>query len=147
MSIKETTPKDQREELRFELRLPHPLEKVWRAISEPELLEKWLLPSLGFNLAPGTKFTFQQEPMPGWDGVVCCEMLEVVLHQSLRWRWVVGDIDTIVSFTLSPTPSGTLLQIAQSGFKPEQKQNFGGARWGWNMMGEKLIDLLTGLSQ
>ena len=52
------------------------------------------------------------------------------------------ELDTVVSFTLSPTATGTHMMLVQSGFKPEQKQNFGGARYGWNMMGSKLIALL-----
>ena len=57
--------------------------------------------------------------------------------------WVVGDmLDTIVTFTLEPTAAGTRLSLVQSGFKPEQQQNFGGARYGWKMMGGKLVDLL-----
>ena len=48
-----------------------------------------------------------------------------------------------MTFTLTPTESGTLLSLVQSGFKPDQKQNFGGARYGWNMMGKKLVDVLA----
>jgi len=55
---------------------------------------------------------------------------------------VVGDLDTVVTFTLTPTPTGTQLSLVQSGFKPHQKHNFGGARYGWKMMGGKLVDLL-----
>ncbi|HSE96532.1 MAG TPA: SRPBCC domain-containing protein, partial [Methylomirabilota bacterium] len=43
---------------------------------------------------------------------------------------------------LAPTASGTRLSLVQSGFTPEQKRNFGGARYGWRMMGGKLVDLL-----
>jgi hypothetical protein len=53
------------------------------------------------------------------------------------------EIDTVVTFMLSPTASGTRLSLLQSGFKPTQKQNFGGARYGWRMMGGKLIDVLA----
>jgi uncharacterized protein YndB with AHSA1/START domain len=51
-------------------------------------------------------------------------------------------IDTVVTFTLTPTASGTHLSLVQSGFKPEQKQNFGGARYGWKLMSGKLVELL-----
>jgi uncharacterized protein YndB with AHSA1/START domain len=58
---------------------------------------------------------------------------------------VVGDmeLDTIVTFTLSPTESGTHLSLVQSGFKPSQKQASGGARYGWKMMGGRLVELLA----
>jgi uncharacterized protein YndB with AHSA1/START domain len=52
------------------------------------------------------------------------------------------EIDTVVTFTLTPTASGTRLSLVQSGFKPHQKQAFGGARYGWKSMGGKLVDLL-----
>lgn len=55
---------------------------------------------------------------------------------------MVGDIDTVVTFTLTPTPTGTRLSLVQSGFLPHQKQNLGGARYGWKMMSGRLIDLL-----
>ena len=60
--------------------------------------------------------------------------------------WTVPFLDTVVTFTLAPTPSGTRLSLAQSGFKPEQKQEFGGARYGWKMMGERLVELLARMS-
>ena len=57
-----------------------------------------------------------------------------------------GWLDTVVTFTLEPTESGTRLSLVQSGFKPEQKRESGGARYGWRMMGGKLVDLLARLS-
>ena len=72
-----------------------------------------------------------------------CRFLEIETHRRLRYTWGVPGLDTVVTFTLSPTASGTRLSLVQSGFKPDQKQAFGGARYGWNMMGEKLVDLLA----
>ena len=74
-----------------------------------------------------------------------CQFVEIETHRKLSYTWVVGDmaLDTVVTFTLTPTASGTRLSIVQSGFKPDQKQNFGGARYGWKMMGGKLVDLLA----
>ncbi len=139
------TAKDQSETLSFELDLKHSPQKVWRAITEPELLSKWLLPTTGLKLDVGAAFTLNTQPVGGWDGVVKCRVLEHDAHKKLSYAWVVGDmeIDTVVTFTLSPTDAGTRLSITQSGFKPHQKQAFGGARYGWNMMGGKLIELLA----
>lgn len=72
-----------------------------------------------------------------------CRVLEIRPREELRYAWVVGPLETVVRFTLTPTPDGTHLHIEQSGFKPDQKQNFGGARYGWNLMTGKLVDLLT----
>lgn len=133
----------QTESIAFELDLPHAPEKVWRAITDPTLLTEWLLPVLGFSLEPGAAFTFSAPPQPGWDGTVNCRMLEIEAHRTLSWSWVVGDIDTIVTFTLTPSGSGTRLVVVQSGFKPDQKRNVAGARHGWKMMTSKLVDLLA----
>ena len=128
----------------MEFDLPHPPGKVWRALTDPALLAEWLLPVTGFQPARGAAFTFRTQPQPGWDGTVRCRILEADEPTRLSYSWVVGDaLDTVVTFTLTPTPSGTRLHLVQSGFGPEQRRNFGGARYGWRMMGEKLVDLLA----
>lgn len=138
----DTTPRSQTEVVTFELELRHPPAKVWRALTDPVLLTEWLLPVVGLELAPGKAFTLEAPPQPGWDGKVACRFLEIEAQRKLSWSWVVGDIDTVVTFTLAPTATGTRLSLVQSGFKPHQKQNFGGARYGWNLMAKKLADLL-----
>ena len=142
-SIDQTAPA-QTESLSFEFDLPHSPEKVWRALTDPVLLTEWLLPVVDLKLEPGAAFTFKTQPYPGWDGIVNCRILEVEAPKKLSYTWVVGfGLDTVVTFTLTPTASGTHLSLVQSGFKPDQKQNFGGARYGWNMMGGKLVSLLA----
>jgi uncharacterized protein YndB with AHSA1/START domain len=141
----DTTARSQTESISFEFDLQHPPEKVWRALTDPELLAEWLLPVVEGTLEPGAAFIFKTQPYPGWDGTVNCRILEIEAHRKLSYTWVVGDmeLDTVVTFTLVPTGSGTRLSLVQSGFKPNQKQNFGGARYGWKMMGVKLVDLLA----
>jgi len=139
--VDKTDPK-QTETLAFELDLRHSPAKVWRTLTEPELLAQWLLPVFGLELTPGAAFTLETQPVGGWDGVVRCKVLEVEPLKKLRYAWVVGDMNTVVTFTLTPTAAGTLLSLVHTGFRPEQKQNFGGARYGWNLMGGKLADLL-----
>ncbi len=143
MTLTEKTAQSQTESISFEFDLHHLPEKVWRALTDPVLLTEWLLPVIDLKLEPGAAFTFKAQPQPGWDGVVNCRFLEIEAHRKLSWTWVVGDIDTVVTFTLTPTASGTRLSLVQSGFKPHQKQNFGGARYGWKMMGGKLVELLA----
>jgi len=145
MKPTDTTAPSQTESLSFEFDLHHPPEKVWRALTDPVLLAQWLLPAVGLRLEPGAAFTLQTQPYPGWDGTVNCKFLEIEPHRKLRYTWDVIGMDTVVTFTLTPTASGTRLTLVQSGFKPEQKQNFGGARYGWNVMGGKLLDLLEGM--
>ncbi|MFL5495098.1 MAG: SRPBCC family protein [Gemmatimonadales bacterium] len=143
MTPVDTTARSQSESISFEFDLHHRPEKVWRALTDPVLLAEWLLPVLDLKLEPGAAFTFKAQPQPGWDGTVNCRFVEIEAHRKLSWAWVVGDIDTVVTFALTPTASGTRLSLVQSGFKPDQKRNFGGARYGWKMMGGKLVDLLA----
>jgi uncharacterized protein YndB with AHSA1/START domain len=146
MTLIDTTARSQTEAISFERDLPHPPEKVWRALTDPVLLAEWLLPVVDLELEPGAAFTFKTQPYPGWDGTVNCQVLEIEAHRKLSYTWVVGGdlgLDTVVTFTLTPTASGTCLSLVQSGFKPDQKQAFGGARYGWKMMGGKLVDLLA----
>jgi uncharacterized protein YndB with AHSA1/START domain len=142
--IDRTAP-SQTDAIAFDFDLEHPPEKVWRALTDPVLLAEWLLPAVGLELVPGAAFTFSTQPHPGWDGLVNCRILEIEVPRKLSYTWVVGDmeLDTVVTFTLAPTASGTRLSLVQSGFKPDQKKNFGGARYGWKMMGGKLVDLLA----
>ena len=139
----DTTAPAQTEGLSFEFDLHHSPAKVWRALTDPVLLAEWLLPVVELKLEPGAAFTFKTQPHPGWDGSVNCRILEIEAHKKLSYAWVVADLDTIVTFTLTPTASGTRLSLVQSGFTPEQARNFGGARYGWKMMGGKLVDLLA----
>lgn len=148
MKPTDKTDRSQTNAITFEFDLPHAPKKVWRALTDPVLLAEWLLPVTGFSLEPGAAFTFNTQPMPGWDGAVKCRLLESRELEKLSYAWAVGDmgLDTVVTFTLTATPTGTRLVLVQSGFKPEQKQNFGGARYGWTLMGGKLIELLGRLS-
>lgn len=145
MTVTDITDRAQTESLTFELDLAHEPDKVWRALTEPELLARWLLPVVGLELTPGAAFRFESEPQPGWDGIVHCRLREIEAPRRLSYGWIVGDMDTVVTFTLAPTETGTRLRLEQSGFREDQKQNFGGARYGWQLMGGKLVDVLADL--
>jgi uncharacterized protein YndB with AHSA1/START domain len=143
MSVTDKTAASQTESISFEFDLQHSPEKVWRALTEPELLAEWLLPVIDLKLEPGAAFTFKTQPYPGWDGTVSCQFVEIEPQRMLRYKWTVPFLDTVVTFTLTPTASGTRLSLVQSGFKADQGREFGGARYGWKMMGGKLVDLLA----
>ena len=144
MTLVDTTAPAQSDSISFELDLRHPPEKVWRALTDPALLSEWLLPVAELQLEPGAAFRLQAPPKPGWDGAVDCRFVEIEPLRKLSYAWVVGfGLDTVVTFTLEPTASGTRLSIVQSGFREDQKQNFGGARYGWRMMGGRLEELLA----
>jgi uncharacterized protein YndB with AHSA1/START domain len=143
MTLTDTTAESQTASLSFELDLHHSPEKVWRALTDPELLAEWLLPVIDLQLVPGAAFTFKTQAYPGWDGIVNCRILEIEPLRKLSYTWSVPFLDTVVTFTLTPTASGTRLSLVQSGFTPNQKREFGGARYGWKMMGGKLTALLA----
>jgi uncharacterized protein YndB with AHSA1/START domain len=130
--------------------LPHPPAKVWRTLTEPDLLAQWVMAN---DMRPlvGHSFTFRAEPTPWWDGIVRCEVLEVDPPKRLRYSWQSGPessrLDTVVTWTLTPTPAGgTRLALEQSGFLPANAFAFDGARKGWqHMVGERLGQVLAGL--
>jgi uncharacterized protein YndB with AHSA1/START domain len=143
MSPTDKTEKNQTDTISFEVDLNHPPEKVWRALTEPALMAEWLLPVLDLELGVGAPFTLKTQPYPGWDGTVNCRFVEIEPNRKLSYTWTVPFLETVVTFTLTPTSAGTRLSLVQSGFKPDQKRENGGARYGWNMMLGKLIDLLA----
>ena len=123
--------------------LPHPPAKVWRALTDPELLEKWLMAN---DMRPniGSTFTFKAPPTQWWDGIVRCKVLESDPNKRLRYSWESAGVDTVVTWTLTPTPSGgTKLALEQSGFAEENTQAFEGAKYGWQKMLAKLQEVLN----
>lgn len=131
--------------LELEFDLPHPPQKVWRALCDPALLSQWLLPAFDFKAERDVRFTLKTQAFPGWDGTVACRVLEVEEHRRLRFSWDVPFLQTIVTLTLTPTATGTRLAVVQSGFKEDQQREFGGARYGWGIMGQRLGEVLSAL--
>jgi uncharacterized protein YndB with AHSA1/START domain len=111
---------------------PHPPEKLWRALTQPHLIEEWLMKN-DFVPAVGHRFHLTGE----WGGVLDCEVLTIDEGQTLSYTWDFAndnpafDLRSVVTFTLTPTASGTHLRVEQAGFRPDQKQAFGGALHGW----------------
>ena len=130
------------ESIAFDYDLAHSPQKVWRALTDGALLAQWLLPVADLELRPGAEFRFEAPATSDWDGVVTCRFLEIDEPRKLSWSWVAGEIDTVVTFTLTPTAAGTHLRLVQSGFRADQRPERTGARYGWKMMGERLVDLL-----
>ena len=143
MTLTDTTAASQIESISFEFDLHHSPEKVWRALTDPALLAEWLLPVMDLEVAPGAAFTFKTQPYPGWDGTVNCRFVEIEPLRKLSYTWSVPFLETVVTFTLTPTASGTRLVLVQSGFTRDQKRESGGARYGWTTMGGKLAALLA----
>jgi uncharacterized protein YndB with AHSA1/START domain len=130
--------------------LPHPPEKVWRALTQGALLAEWLMQN-DFRPVAGHRFTFRGTPVPHWNGVVDCEVLVVEPHARLSYRWnasgeeAATGIKTIVTWTLTSANGGTLLRMEQSGFRPEQTGNYQGASYGWQKYLTGLERVVAGL--
>lgn len=129
--------------------LDHPPEKVWRALTEGPLLEQWLMPG-DFRAEVGHRFTFRSNPAPNWSGVTEGEVLEVQPCKRLVYCWhTVGApadaLYTTVTWTLTPTRTGALLRLEQSGFRPEQESNFRVATRAWGRFVRRLGEVLASL--
>jgi uncharacterized protein YndB with AHSA1/START domain len=105
---------------------PHPPALLWRAMTDGSLIGKWLMAPTGFAAVVGTDFTFQTKPAGAWDGMIRCRVLQVEPCQTLAYTWTSGDagntgygaaLDTVVTMTLSPTPTGTRLRVEHAGFE------------------------------
>ena len=114
----------------IEREIAHPPEKIWRALTQPHLMEEWLMMS-DFKPVAGHQFNLRREPKPGVNIVVDCEVLAVEPHKTLSYSWDAYGLDSVVTWTLTPTTTGTLLRMEQAGFRPDQSQAYHGARAGW----------------
>jgi uncharacterized protein YndB with AHSA1/START domain len=90
----------------------------------------------------GRKFAFRADPVPNWDGVIDCEMLEVEPPSRLAYTWASMGLQSVVTWTLTPTGGGTHVRMEQSGFRPDQKANYQGANYGWRNFLAKLDEVL-----
>lgn len=125
-----STPESATNSVTLERTLPHPPEKVWRALTENHLLAQWLL-ATDFEPVPHRKFQFRSDPMPQWDGRIDCQVLTLDPPRSLSYTWTALGLDSVVRFTLTPTDAGTHLRMEHSGFRPDQQHAFKGATYGW----------------
>ncbi len=114
----------------IEKEMPHPLERVWRALTQGSLMKEWLMDN-DFQPVVGHRFNFRSTPAPNWNGVVDCEVLAVEPNERLSYSWCSMGLASVVSWTLSTTAGGTLLRFEQTGFGPGQDANYNGAKYGW----------------
>ena len=127
-----------------EREFPFAPERLWRALTQPHLIEEWLMKN-DFKPAVGHRFNLRGE----WGGVLDCEVLAIEPNKTLSYTWIFAHDDaaynltSVVTFTLTPTSTGTHLRMEQSGFRPDQPQAFNGAKFGWQKFIENLGQLLA----
>ena len=120
-----------------EREIPHPPEKIWRALTQPHLIEEWLMKN-DFTPVVGHRFNLRAD----W-GAVDCEVLAVEPNKTLSYTWGAYDLKSVVTWTLTPTSTGTHLRMEQSGFRPDQQQAYQGATYGWQQFFANLEQVLA----
>lgn len=120
---------------------PHAPETIWKTLTTGDLIGRWLMAPTGFEPVVGKRFTFQTTPGGAWDGVIHCQVLEVVAHERLAYAWKGGNeanvgygapLDTVVTWTLTRTAGGTRLRLVHAGFvTPKNDSAFKTMSAGW----------------
>jgi uncharacterized protein YndB with AHSA1/START domain len=108
-----------------EREIPHAPEKIWRALTQPHLIEEWLMKN---DFAPSVDHSFKLTA--DW-GAVDCKVLVVEANRTLSYTWAAYGLESVVTWTLTPAGGGTHLRMEQSGFRPDQQQAYHGAQAGW----------------
>jgi uncharacterized protein YndB with AHSA1/START domain len=121
----------------LEREIPHPPEKIWRALTQPHLIAEWLMKN-DFKPQVDHKFSLTAE----W-GSVDCQVLEVEPNRTLAYTWGDSRLSSIVTWTLSPAGAGTRLRMEQTGFRPDQPRYFQGAQAGWPRFFDNLEQVLA----
>jgi uncharacterized protein YndB with AHSA1/START domain len=119
-------------------------EKLWRALTQPHLIEEWLMKN-DFKPAVGHHFKLRGD----WGGVLDCKVLAIEPHKTLSYTWdhahedAAYNLKSVVTFTLTATSTGTHLRMEQAGFRSNQPQAFGGAKFGWQKFLENLDQVVA----
>jgi uncharacterized protein YndB with AHSA1/START domain len=127
---------------------PHAPETLWKALTTPALIARWMMEPKGFAPVAGQRFTFQTTPAGAWDGTIHCQVLEVVPNERLVYTWKGGEeanagygsrLDTVVTFTLARSGNGTRLRVVHSGFvRPKNDTAFRNLGEGWKLCLQRL---------
>jgi uncharacterized protein YndB with AHSA1/START domain len=120
-----------------EREIPFPPEKIWRALTQPHLIEQWLMKN-DFKPALDHRFNLRGD----W-GSVDCRVLSVEPYTTLSYTWDALGLESVVTWTLTPTRNGTHLRMEQKGFRGDQQQAYQGAKFGWQRFFANLEQVLA----
>jgi uncharacterized protein YndB with AHSA1/START domain len=120
-----------------EREIAHPPEKIWRALTQPHLIEEWLMKN---DFQPKVDHRFN---LRGDWGAVDCRVMVVEPNKTLSYTWAAMGLESVVTWTLTPTSTGTRLRMEQVGFRPDQQQAYQGAKYGWQQFFAKLEQTLS----
>lgn len=128
----------------IEKEMPHPPEKIWRALTQGALIKEWLMDN-DFQPVAGHRFNFRSTPVPNWNGVIESEVLVVEPNKKLSFSWNALGLESVVVWTLEATSGGTLVRLEHSGFGPDQEAAYKGAKYGWQKFIGGLERVVAGL--
>jgi uncharacterized protein YndB with AHSA1/START domain len=120
-----------------EREIAFPPEKIWRALTQPHLIEEWLMKN-DFKPVVGHSFNLRAD----W-GAVDCQVQTLEPNKTLSYTWAAMGLESVVTWTLTPTGTGTHLRMEQSGFQPDQQQAYQGAKYGWQRFFANLEQILA----
>jgi uncharacterized protein YndB with AHSA1/START domain len=120
-----------------EREFPFPAEKVWRALTQPHLIEEWLMKN-DFKPVVNHRFNLRAD----W-GAVDCQVRAIEPNKTLSYTWAAYGLESVVTWTLTPTSTGTHLRMEQLGFRSDQQQYYQGAKGGWQRFFAKLEQVLA----
>ena len=128
---------------------PHTPETIWKTLTTGELMGRWLMMKpTGFEPVKGARFTYQTTPAGAWNGVIHCEVLEVMCNERLSYSWQGGHdgnaqygsrLDTVVTLTLAKVSGGTKLRLVHSGFvMPKNDGAYKNMSDGWKTVVDRI---------
>ena len=120
-----------------EREMPYPPDKIWRTLTQPDLIKEWLMEN-DFAATANHRFKLSAD----W-GAVDCQVLAVEPNKTLSYTWEAYGLESVVVWTLTPTSAGTLLRMEQSGFRQDQQQAYQGATYGWQGFYNSLEEVLA----
>lgn len=120
-----------------EREIPHPPEKIWRALTQPHLIQEWLMKN-DFEPVVDHRFNLRAD----W-GTVDGQVVAVEPYRSLSYTWAAYGLESVVTWTLTPKGTGTHLRMEQSGFRHDQQPAYQGAKHGWQQFLAKLEQVVA----
>ena len=124
----------------IEREMPYPPEKIWRALTDGSLIKEWLMDN-DFQPAVGHRFKFRSTPAHNWNGAIDSKVMVVEPNKQLSYSWGSLGLESVVTWTLTPTHAGTHVRMEHSGFASDQDAAYKGANYGW----QKFIGNLEGV--
>jgi uncharacterized protein YndB with AHSA1/START domain len=120
-----------------EREVAYPPEKIWRALTQPHLIAEWLMKN-DFEPVVDHRFTLSGD----W-GAAECEVRAIEPNKRLVYTWSAMGLESVVTWTLTPTSKGTHLRVEQAGFRADQERAYQGAKYGWHNFLGKLEQVLA----